>query len=86
MPTEDIELKKLVYLYIINYARSQPKKALMVVNCFQKDAERHPNPLVRALAIRTLGCIRVDSIIPHIEKPLQAALKDDDPYGNFDPK
>lgn len=80
MPTEDIELKKLVYLYIINYARSQPKKAIMIVNCFQKDAEKHPNPLVRALAIRTLGCIRVDAIIPHIEKPLQAALKDADPY------
>lgn len=80
MPTEDIELKKLVYLYIINYARSQPKKAILVVNTFQKDAQTHPNPLVRALAIRTLGCIRVDGITPYIERPLHTALKDDDPY------
>jgi len=80
MATQDIELKKLVYLYIINYARSQPEKAILVVNMFQKDAKTHPNPLVRALAIRTLGCIRVDRIMEHIVNPLQHALQDPDPY------
>jgi len=80
MPTSDIELKKLVYLYIINYARSQPEKAILVVNIFQKDAKTHPNPLVRALAIRTMGCIRVDRITQWIVDPLQHALKDADPY------
>eukprot|EP00494_Astrolonche_serrata_P025181 UN25442 len=80
MATNDIELKKLVYLYIINYARSQPEKAILVVNMFQKDAKTHPNPLVRALAIRTMGCIRVDRITQYIVSPLQSALKDEDPY------
>lgn len=59
MQTDNIELKKLVYLYIISYARSHPDKAILVVNTFQKDAgPQTPNPLVRALAIRTMGCIR----------------------------
>eukprot|EP00485_Elphidium_margaritaceum_P001553 CAMPEP_0202687414 /NCGR_PEP_ID=MMETSP1385-20130828/3093_1 /ASSEMBLY_ACC=CAM_ASM_000861 /TAXON_ID=933848 /ORGANISM="Elphidium margaritaceum" /LENGTH=969 /DNA_ID=CAMNT_0049342197 /DNA_START=46 /DNA_END=2954 /DNA_ORIENTATION=- len=80
MGTDNIELKKLVYLYIINYARSQPEKAILVVNMFQKDATNHPNPLVRALAIRTMGCIRVDRITEYLCEPLNVALKDQDPY------
>ena len=48
---DNIELKKLIYLYIINYARSHPDKAILIVNTFQKDAE-DKSPLVRALAIR----------------------------------
>lgn len=46
MGTEDIELKKLVYLYIIVYARSQPEKAILVVNMFRRDATEHPNPVL----------------------------------------
>ena len=38
METTSLELKKLVYLYIINYAKSQPDLALMAVNSFRKDA------------------------------------------------
>lgn len=33
-----MELKKLVYLYLINYAKSQPELALLAVNTFVKDA------------------------------------------------
>merc|ERR1719150_2374612 len=80
MGTDNIELKKLVYLYIINYARSQPEKAVLVVSMFIKDATSHPNPLVRALALRTMGCIRVDRITEYLCDPLYSALKDTDPY------
>ena len=52
-----MELKKLVYLYLMNYAKIQPRTTLLVVNAFVMDCD-HPNPLVRALAIRTMGCIR----------------------------
>lgn len=80
MQTDNIELKKLVYLYIINYARSQPDKAILVVNSFQKDSEDRNNPLIRALAIRTMGCIRVDRITQFLCDPLAARLRDRDPY------
>jgi AP-1 complex subunit beta-1 len=33
------ELKKLVYLYLMNYAKSQPDMAIMAVNTFVKDCE-----------------------------------------------
>jgi AP-1 complex subunit beta-1 len=62
MENPDIELKKLVYLYIINYAKKHPEKAVMVVNTFRKDATNKQNPLLRSLAVRTMGCINVPTI------------------------
>jgi AP-1 complex subunit beta-1 len=79
MQTEDMELKKLVYLYLINYAKTQPDLAIMAVNTFVKDSQ-DPNPLIRALAVRTMGCIRVDRITEYLCDPLQKCLKDEDPY------
>lgn len=79
LATDQLELKKLVYLYIINYARSAPDKAILVVNTFQKDANSS-SPLIRALAIRTMGCIHVDRITEYLAEPLSKALRDKDPY------
>lgn len=36
MQTDNLELKKLVYLYLMNYAKSQPDMAIMAVNSFVK--------------------------------------------------
>lgn len=33
------------------------------------------NPMLRALAIRTMGCIRVDRITEYLCDPLEKALK-----------
>uniref|UniRef100_A0A8C2PZ31 AP complex subunit beta n=1 Tax=Cyprinus carpio TaxID=7962 RepID=A0A8C2PZ31_CYPCA len=79
MQTDNLELKKLVYLYLMNYAKSQPDMAIMAVNTFVKDCE-DLNPLIRALAVRTMGCIRVDKITEYLCEPLRKCLKDEDPY------
>ena len=79
MQTPNIELKKLVYLYLINYAKSQPNLAIMAVNTFVKDAS-DGNPLIRALAVRTMGCIRVQQITEYLTTPLLKCLRDEDPY------
>lgn len=73
---ENIELKKLVYLYLINYAKTQPDLTLLAVNTFVKDAN-DPNPLIRALAVRTMGCIRVEKITEYLCEPLRKALRDE---------
>ncbi|KAI4503220.1 hypothetical protein M0802_001442 [Mischocyttarus mexicanus] len=97
MQTDNLELKKLVYLYLMNYAKSQPDMAIMAVNTFVKIATavtrleslacpifaqdcEDPNPLIRALAVRTMGCIRVDKITEYLCEPLRKCLKDEDPY------
>ena len=36
MQTDNLELKKLVYLYLMNYAKSQPDLAILAVNTFVK--------------------------------------------------
>lgn len=36
MQTEDLELKKLVYLYLMNYAKTQPELVILAVNTFVK--------------------------------------------------
>ena len=80
MAYKDIELKKLVYLYIINYAKKHPEKAVMVVNSFRKDATNKDNPLLRALAVRTMGCIKVPIIEEWLVEPLEDACNDEDSY------
>ncbi|OII76433.1 AP-2 complex beta subunit protein [Cryptosporidium andersoni] len=79
MQTGCIELKKLVYLYVINYAKVQPKLAILAVNTFFKDS-MDPNPLIRSLAIRTMGYIRLEQITEYLVEPLRRCCNDQDPY------
>ncbi|CAL1697773.1 unnamed protein product [Somion occarium] len=79
MQTDDLEQKKLVYLYLMNYAKTQPELVILAVNTFVKDTD-DPNPLVRALAIRTMGCLRAEKIIDYLCDPLQKCLRDENPY------
>eukprot|EP00850_Spirogloea_muscicola_P016030 SM000127S26646 [mRNA] locus=s127:194449:199597:+ [translate_table: standard] len=44
------------------------------LNSQYKDSQ-DPNPLIRALAVRTMGCIRVDKITEYLCDPLQRCLK-----------
>lgn len=57
-----------------NYAKTHPDLCILAVNTFVQDSE-DPNPLIRALAIRTMGCIRVDKIVDYMEEPLRKTLK-----------
>jgi len=75
----DIELKKLVYLYIINYSRHKPDDAIMVINLFRKDIFKG-SALIKGLATRTMGCLRISKLNEYLSEPLIQALKDIDPY------
>lgn len=50
MQTENLEQKKLVYLYLINYAKSFPDLVILAVNTFVKVS------LVTLLIARLDGC------------------------------
>lgn len=114
MQTDNMELKKLVYLYLMNYAKSHPDLTIMAVNTFQKVCDvflrahqvkseartpppfnihyvlwtkklkslpfwlqdcHDPSPLIRALAVRTMGCVRVDKITEYLCDPLRKCLR-----------
>eukprot|EP00931_Biecheleriopsis_adriatica_P018408 TRINITY_DN12912_c0_g1_i1.p1 TRINITY_DN12912_c0_g1~~TRINITY_DN12912_c0_g1_i1.p1 ORF type:complete len:908 (+),score=244.05 TRINITY_DN12912_c0_g1_i1:69-2792(+) len=85
--TDNMELKKLVYLYVMNYAKAQPELAILAINTFIKDAtpsrpgeNRADNPLIRSLALRTMGCIRLEQVAEYLKQPLKEGCKDSDPY------
>lgn len=69
-----------VYLYIINYSRVRPDDAIMSINLFRKDAANRANPIIRALAVRTMSSLRVPKLNEYLVEPLKAALNDEDPY------
>ena len=67
--SSDLELKKLTYLYLVNYSAQEPEQAIMAVNTFIQDSQ-DGNPLVRALAVRTMCRIKLESVAEHMIIPL----------------
>ncbi|KAK1265349.1 AP3-complex subunit beta-A [Acorus gramineus] len=74
-----LEVKKLVYLYLLHYAQKRPSEALLSINCFQKDLS-DLNPLVRAWALRAMAGIRLHVIAPLVLVALTKCAKDPSPY------
>ena len=66
----NIEIKKLVYIYLLHYAESDPDLALLSVNAIQKSLTDQ-NPQVRAMALRTMSGMRV----PVISQIVSLAIK-----------
>jgi AP-1 complex subunit beta-1 len=54
--------------------------AILAVNTFRKDSQVKLNPLIRGLAIRTLGCIGIEAVLDYLLEPLKESMKDEDPY------
>ncbi|OMO96839.1 hypothetical protein COLO4_15058 [Corchorus olitorius] len=77
--TQSLEVKKLVYLYLLHYAEKRPNEALLSINCFQKDLG-DPNPLVRAWALRTMAGIRLHVIAPLVLVAVGKCARDPSVY------
>lgn len=74
-----LEIKKMCFLFLINYARLKPDQAVRALPVLLGDLE-DINPLVRALALRTMSYIHVREINVGLVDPLKSLLKDPDPY------
>ncbi|KAF8512883.1 Clathrin/coatomer adaptor, adaptin-like protein [Gautieria morchelliformis] len=48
--SSNLEIRKLVYIYLLRYAEHEPDLALLSINTFQKDLA-DPNPLICAMAL-----------------------------------
>ncbi|CAE6515902.1 unnamed protein product [Rhizoctonia solani] len=79
MSIQVLEIKKMVYLYLVSYGRGKPDQINFAVQHFLQDcADR--NPLIRALAIRTMSYIPLPIVTANLIDPLRHCLKDQDPY------
>ncbi|XP_065406134.1 AP-3 complex subunit beta-1 isoform X7 [Chrysemys picta bellii] len=77
--SKNIEIKKLVYVYLMRYAEEQQDLALLSISTFQR-ALKDPNQLIRASALRVLSSIRVPIIVPIMMLAIKEASADLSPY------
>lgn len=76
---QSLEVKKLVYLYLLHYAEKRQNEALLSINIFQKDLS-DINPLVRAWALRTMAGIRLHVVAPLVLVAVKKCARDPSPY------
>lgn len=74
-----LEIKKLVYIYLLRYAESEPDLALLSINTLQK-ALTDQNQLVRAMAIRVMSGIRVPVISQIVALAIKKGVTDMSAY------
>ncbi|KAF7632523.1 AP-3 complex subunit beta [Meloidogyne graminicola] len=76
---KNLELKKLVYVYLVRYAEEQQDLALLSISTFQRGL-KDPNQLIRASALRVLSSIRVQMIAPVMMLAIRESVRDMSPY------
>ncbi|TLD23935.1 hypothetical protein PspLS_06794 [Pyricularia sp. CBS 133598] len=79
MHIESLEIKKMCFLFLVNYARMRPEIAIKAIPVLEYDM-RDSNPLVRALALRTMSYIHVREFVEATVPIVKQMLKDSDPY------
>merc|ERR1719318_954604 len=77
--SKNIEVKKLVYVYLTRYAEEQQDLALLSISTFQR-ALKDPNQLIRASALRVLSSIRVSVIVPIMLLAIRESAVDMSPF------
>ncbi|KAG8456515.1 hypothetical protein GDO86_002338 [Hymenochirus boettgeri] len=77
--SKNLEIKKLVYVYLVRYAEEQQDLALLSIATFQRGL-KDPNQLIRASALRVLSSIRVPIIVPIMMLAIKEASSDLSPY------
>ncbi len=75
----NLEIKKLVYIYLLHHAEQEPDLALLSINTIQKSLS-DTNPQVRALALRTMSGIRVPVISQIVSLAIRKGAGDMSPY------
>ncbi|KAL7438936.1 hypothetical protein ACHAXH_003643 [Discostella pseudostelligera] len=77
--TRDLVIKKMVYLFLCNYAETHPDLAQMCTNTLVKDSGNE-DPMVRGLALRALCSLRLPQMIEYTSEPLRRSLQDGHAY------
>lgn len=75
---QSIELRKLIYYFIVHYAEDRPNEALLAISAFQKDLV-DPSMHVRSLALRMLSSIRIPAIHPVVMLAVKKSCSDMSP-------
>ena len=77
--TDDMVMKKMIYLYLTNYAEQNQELAILAINTFLMDL-KGPNPKIRGLALRSLCSLKFDGVAEYVQQAIDIGLADADPY------
>ena len=77
--TRDLVVKKMVYLFLCNYATANPDLAQMCTNTLHKDCGNE-DPMVRGLALRAICSLRLPQMVEYIAEPVRRGLNDGHSY------
>lgn len=75
----NIEIKKLVYIYLLRFASTNSDLLLLSINTFQKDLS-DSSPLIRSMSLRVLTSIRVPVIQGIVMLGLKRLVNDRNPW------
>ncbi|KRX06804.1 Armadillo-type fold [Pseudocohnilembus persalinus] len=75
--TNDQVAKKMIYLYLVNYAEQNQDDIVMAINTFQKDCG-HKDPKIRSMALRSLCSLRFSGSFDYLLPAINTALIDID--------
>src|SRR5947199_6666391 len=75
----NLEIKKLVYIYILHHAESEPDLALLSINTIQKSLSDQ-NPQVRAMALKVMSGMSVPVISQIVSLAIKRGCADMSPY------
>ncbi|KAJ2784789.1 AP-3 complex subunit beta [Coemansia javaensis] len=74
-----VEVRRLVYIYLLRYAEQEQDLALLSVNTFQRDLA-DGNQVIRAMALRVMSSIRVPAIGPIVVLAVRRLAADPSPH------
>lgn len=77
--SSNVEIKKLVYIYLLHHAEAEPDLALLSINAIQKSLT-DTNPQVRVMALRTMSGIRVPVISQIVSLAIKRGVGDMSPH------
>nr|XP_019050399.1 AP-3 complex subunit beta [Kwoniella bestiolae CBS 10118]OCF29329.1 AP-3 complex subunit beta [Kwoniella bestiolae CBS 10118] len=77
--SQSIEIRKLVYIYLLRFASTNSDLLLLSINTFQKDLS-DPSPLIRSMSLRVLTSIRVPVIQGIVMLGLKKLVTDRNPW------
>eukprot|EP00924_Labyrinthula_sp_SR-Ha-C_P006820 snap_masked-scaffold_8-processed-gene-1.26-mRNA-1 protein AED:1.00 eAED:1.00 QI:0/-1/0/0/-1/1/1/0/800 len=77
--TNDIVVKKLCYLFMSKYARSNEEVATLCINTMTKDCS-DVDPMIRGLALRSLSSLGLISTVQYLTPQIEKGLTDKSSY------
>lgn len=63
--TDDVVMKKMIFLYLINYAEQNQELVILAINTFLMDLKQS-NHKIRGLALRSLCSLRAEGVTQYL--------------------